>query len=198
MRALALALALLAPLAHAQLGHELTCDYFVPDGQGGFEPGRCVPVSTINPGASPTAGHVLTVQSDGSVAAAAATGGVSSADIADSFTGATYASDTLTLTRRSGTNPVTLTITSGGAADGVITGATFNASTQQLTVTRSVGGTVPINLSGLQTAAEVDNCDLYCAERTARNFSAPQNVVTGTGSVGTSTQLRARGSRSRR
>ena len=100
--------------------------------------------------------------------------------------------NTLTFQRQTGKydQPADLVVPlgSGGTADGVITGATLTVATQQLVVTRSVGGNVTVDLSGLQTAAEVDT-----AISTALNgrlaTATPENVVTGTGSVGTSTDF---------
>ena len=43
----------------------------------------------------------------------------------------------------------------GGMSDGVITGATLNTGNQTLTITTSLGGSIPVNLSAFTNAAEV-------------------------------------------
>jgi hypothetical protein len=86
----------------------------------------------------------------------AALGGGGGAD--GVVTSAALAGTVLTLTRSVGA-PVTVDLAalSGGGADGVITGATLNATTGILTVTRSVGAAVDIDLSALKNRDLVDS-----------------------------------------
>ena len=59
----------------------------------------------------------------------------------------------LEFTRRSDEDPITLTL--ADTTDGVLTSAAWSTANQTLTLTLSTGGTVPVALSGLETAAEV-------------------------------------------
>ena len=82
----------------------------------------------------------------------------------------------------------TVQIAVGGGSDGVLTGASFVQSTKVLTLTLSDGGPVTVTLTDLQTDTEV-TAAINTAIANARATATPGNVVTGTGSVGTSTRL---------
>ena len=80
-------------------------------------------------------------------------------DIVRAFVGATINGSNITLTRKSGENPVTITIPSGDMADGVVVSASINTTNQNVTLTTSEGDDVVINMSVLltsyRTAAQV-------------------------------------------
>ena len=87
----------------------------------------------------------------------------------------------------------TLTFTpSGGGmgmADGVLSSATFDTGTQMLTLTLSTGTSLPaVDLSEFITATELGN-QIATGINARLASSAPEDVVSGSGSVGSSTDV---------
>ena len=100
-------------------------------------------------------------------------------EVADSFIGGSISNGVITLTRRSGVNAVTLSVGGGGGSDdGVITGATLDSSTNILTITRSVGADLTVDLSPLQglNQSEVDARIELLALRQSENLSDLDDV----------------------
>ena len=92
------------------------------------------------------------------------------------FTGATIAGQIITYTQNDGTvETITIPVAAGGMADGVVQSAALNGTTLVLTLT--TGGTVEVNLSGLQTAAGVSEMRVQELIN-ATNLSALQGQLT--------------------
>ena len=80
-------------------------------------------------------------------------------EVENSFVGASISGQDITLTRRSGAT-VPISLPAGSTSDGVISGVSLDPATNVLTVTRTVGGNLTVDLSGLDdsglTQGQVD------------------------------------------
>ena len=131
--------------------------------------------AVLNTGTS--AGNVVVVGPDGVIIDGLINSDIArDAEVEDSFIGGTISNGVITLTRRSGVNAITLSVGGGGGGgsdDGVITGATLDATTGILTITRSVGANLTVDLSPIAglSQAEVDARITALALRQSENLS---------------------------